>query len=159
MLSLFVHSSLSYPVSDGFINSEISAIGVELTIDYGNSTQEVFPNLSGTTAYDILNQSATVTFIQYAYGKFVLSINSIENNANNNGYYWQYWVNDELGPIASDNYVLSDDDEVLWKYCSPAHTTTPTPSPNLDIIFGLGIIGLVGIIIAITVLMMYLKMR
>jgi hypothetical protein len=140
-------------------NHEALASSVALTIDYGNSTQQVFSNLSGNTVFDILNQTAKVTFSQYMYGKFVVSINDVENNANNNGHYWQYWVNNELAPIAADNYVLSDDDQVLWKYCAPEVTPTTSPTLNLELVLGIGIIGVVGVIVVIAVAIIYLKMR
>ncbi|MDO8055237.1 MAG: DUF4430 domain-containing protein, partial [Candidatus Hermodarchaeota archaeon] len=118
--------SLHPIASAGERSSGKAAANIELTIDYGNSTQQVFPNLSGDTVFDILNQTATVVFTQYAYGKFITSINGVDNNEGENGRYWQYWVNDELAPVAADNYVLVESDQVLWKYCAP-ETTPATP--------------------------------
>ena len=132
---------------------------VELTIDYGNTTQHMFSSLSGTTVFDILNQTSIITFSHYTYGKFINSINGIENNANNNGYYWQYWVNDELAPIAADNYILSNGDQVLWKYCAPEMTPTTSPTPGPELILGIGIISAVGLIVIIAASVVYLKMR
>ena len=135
------------------------AANVELVIDYGNSTQQVFPNLSGNTVFEILNQTASVVFTQHAYGKFITSINGVENNAYANGHYWQYWVNDELAPVAADNYILAYGDQVLWKYCAP-ETPHTTPLPlNLELLVGLGIIGIVGIIIASSAVIVYFKIR
>jgi hypothetical protein len=132
---------------------------VELTIDYSNSTQHVFQSLSGVTVFDILNETATVDFTQYPYGKFITSINGVENNANNNGFHWQYWVNDELAPVSADNYVLSDGDQVLWKYCAPENTQTTPPPPGSELFLGFGIIGAVGAIVVIAATIAYLKLR
>ena len=108
------------------------ASNVELTIDYGNTTQVSYTNLTGSTVFDILNQTTTVTYTQYAYGLFIESINGISNNEGGSGYYWQYWVNEELGPVAADQYVLSDSGEVLWKYCAPIHTSDEPLSTRPD---------------------------
>ena len=135
------------------------ASNVGLTIDYGNSSQNAYTNLSGSTVFDILNQSAAVTFIEFAYGKFVIAINGVENNANQNGYYWQYWVNDELAPIAADYYALSDDDQVLWKYCAPEETSTPPPTVNLDMVLGIALVALVSIFIVLLALFVSRRMR
>ena len=135
------------------------ASNIEMTIDFGNSTQLVFPNLSGDTVFDILNQTTTVVFTQYAYGKFITSINGVENNADANGHYWQYWVNGELAPIAADNYMLADDDQVLWKYCAPETTPTTPLTISPELILGLGIIGAVGIIIVSSAIIVYFKIR
>lgn len=135
------------------------ASNVELTIDYGNSSQHVYSDLSGLTVFDILNQTAPVTFIEFAYGKFVISINGVENNANQNGFYWQYWVNDELAPIAADNYVLSDDDQVLWKYCAPEETSTPPPTINPDMVLGVALVAFFSIFIILLALFVSRRMR
>lgn len=135
------------------------ASNVGLTIDYGNSSQNVYLNLSGLTAFDILNQTAAVTFTEFAYGKFVISINGVENNANQNRFYWQYWVNDELAPIAADNYILSDGDQILWKYCAPEETSTPPPSVNPDMILGGALVVLLSIFIVLLALFVSRRMR
>lgn len=32
------------------------------------------------------------------------------------GLYWQYWVNGEYGDVGADQYVLEDDDHVVWRF-------------------------------------------
>ncbi len=159
MLILVANASGLYTTSTSLQAHASLATGVEQTIDYGNSTLVVSSDLTGNTVFDLLNQTAAVTFTEYAYGKFILSINGVENNANNNGYFWQYWVNDELAPVAADNYVLSDGDYVLWKYCAPENTTTPSPTVNPEFIMGLVIIGIVGVTVIIAASFVYIKMR
>jgi hypothetical protein len=104
------------------ISLERAAENIELVIDYGNSTQQVFSGLSGTTAFDALNKSASIAYIEHSFGRFVTSINGVANNANGNGRYWQFWVNDELAPIATDFYELAPEN---------ASTGSPLGNPGL----------------------------
>jgi len=119
----------------------LEATGVDLVIDYGNSTQQVFEDLSGFTVFDVLNSTVNVTYTQYSYGKFIESINGVANNAGGNGYYWQYWVNGELGPVAADYYVLSDGDQVLWRYCPPSFPQNPPSQVDPQQVIGLLIVA------------------
>jgi hypothetical protein len=135
------------------------ASNVVMTIDYGNSTQSVFSNLTGNTVFEIINETASVSFTQFAFGRFITAINDVENDANGNGYFWQYWVNDELAPVAADNYVLSDGDQVLWKYCAPETTPSTPPNPGPELFLGLGIIIVVGIILVVASIIVYLRIR
>lgn len=144
--------------SNGTAHSAMAS-NVGLTIDYGNSSQNVYSALSGLTVFEILNQTAAVTFTEFAYGKFVLSINGVENNAHQNGFYWQYWVNDELAPIAADYYVLSDGDQILWKYCAPEETSTPPPTLNPDMILGVALVAFFSIFIILLALFVSRRMR
>jgi hypothetical protein len=121
-----------------------AATNTVLIIDYGNTTQESHTGLSGTTVFDILNQSANVTYTQYSYGLFIESINGVSNNEGGSGFYWQYWVNDELAPVAADQYVLLDSDQVLWKYCAPIHTSSNPPSTGTDWWVGIALIACVA---------------
>ena len=140
-------------------SSSRAAANIELTIDYGNTTQQVFLNLSGDTVFDILNQTSTVVFIQYAYGKFITSINGVDNDAGENGRYWQYWVNGELAPVAADNYVLAEGDQVLWKYCAPETIPTTPSTISPELLMGFGIIGAVGLIVICSAIIVYFKIR
>ncbi|MEM2143097.1 MAG: DUF4430 domain-containing protein, partial [Candidatus Thorarchaeota archaeon] len=57
---------------------------------------------------------ANVSVRWYGDLVFVESINGIANDPAA-GKWWQYWVNGQYGPIASNKYVLSDSDSVSWK--------------------------------------------
>ena len=145
--------------SNDLIATKRFASNLSLTIDYGNTSQIEYTNLTATTAFELLELTATVTYTQFVYGKFIDSINGIANNANGNGFYWQYWVNAELAPIAADNYVLSEGDYVLWKYCAPENTTPSPPTVNPELILGLGIIGAIGAVIILSATLAYFKLR
>lgn len=158
---LFLLTSISIDQARSSDGTALAAMAsnVGLTIDYGNSSQNAYPNLSGVTVFDILNQTAVVTFIEFAYGKFVVAINGVENNANQNGFYWQYWVNDELAPIAVDNYILSDDDQILWKYCAPEETSNPPPTVNPDMVLGVALVALLSVFIVLLAFFVSRRMR
>lgn len=158
-LGMLITPHISYNPSSATIIHGCLAVDIELTIDYGNTTQQVFSNQIGVTVFDILNQTSVVTFTQYAYGKFITSINGVENNANNNGRYWQYWVNDELAPVAADNYLLTDGDQVLWKYLASETTPTTPPVPGPELLLGLGLIVLIGVVTVVAASIIYLKIR
>jgi hypothetical protein len=158
-LSILFTPNASYnPQTTATIHGSL-AIDIEFTIDYGNTTQHVFSDQAGATVFDILNQTSTVTFTQYPYGKFITSINGVENNADNNGRYWQYWVNDELAPVAADTYLLTDGDQVLWKYLAPETTPTTPTGPSPELILGFGLIVFVGIVTVVAASIIYLKIR
>jgi len=131
----------------------LAAGDVRLVIDYGNSTQRAFPDLSGSTVFDVLNETTNVTCTVHAFGRFIQSINGVANNAGGNGYYWQYWVNDQLAPVAADFYVLSSGDDVLWKYCAPGQTGPGLPQGVPDWWIGLFVIlGMGGMLAVVTAL-------
>ncbi|MFX1562261.1 MAG: DUF4430 domain-containing protein [Promethearchaeota archaeon] len=138
---VFPHALLA----SGYVSAASSiASSIELTIDYGNTTKLTYTGLSGGSVFDVLNETANITFTEFAYGRFIVSINGVENNAGSNGYYWQYWVNDELGPIAADNFILENGDQILWRYCAPAYQTpNSTPTDN-SLLLGIGLIALAG---------------
>lgn len=139
--------------SSSTISKERTAVNIELIIDYGNSTQQVFTGLSGLTAFDALDQSASVVYVEHIFGRFVTAINGVANNAEGNGRYWQFWVNGELAPIATDFYELTDGDRILWKYCSPENASTGSPSYISDLWIGLILIAcFAGLIIGIALL-------
>jgi hypothetical protein len=109
--------------------------------------------------FELLSQIASVEYIEYPYGKFITSINGVVNNAGGNGYYWQYWVNDELAPIAADHYSLSDGDGVLWKYCAPDETTIPNPIQRNDWWIGPVLIIALGAALLSVIVIFYHKTR
>ena len=99
----------------------------------------MFNDVSGASAFDVLDQIADVTYRQHVFGIFVDSINGIQNNAEGNGYFWQYWVNGGLGPIAADNLLLNDGDRVLWKYCAPENPSTTSLNMISDLFVGIAV--------------------
>jgi hypothetical protein len=153
MLLFLSCSTTSYDEVSLHSSRAAAADDVTLVIDYGNSTQQVLANLSGPTVFDVLNKTTNIAYTAHAFGKFIQSINGVMNNAGGNGYYWQYWVNDQLAPVAADYYVLSNGDDVLWKYCAPGQTTLGLPQATPDWWTGLFVVlAAAGILVAVTAL-------
>ncbi len=50
-------------------------------------------------------------------GVFVSAINGTVNGQD--GLFWQYWVNGQIGPVAADHMAVSDRAEVLWNFTTP----------------------------------------
>ncbi len=50
-------------------------------------------------------------------GVFVESIDGLKNGTENK--YWQYWVNDKLGEVASDKKKVKGSDKIEWKFEVP----------------------------------------
>ncbi len=50
----------------------------------------------------------------YEFGVFIESIGGIKNG--DNGKYWQYYVNNKLGDVASDKKTITMSDIVEWRF-------------------------------------------
>jgi hypothetical protein len=93
---------------------------IEYGKDYGHGVNQTFTGLNfpgGTTVFDAL---LNVTTVEYQYsGSLVLvtSINGVHNNVSAN-LFWQYYVNDVFGPVASNIYHLGNNSLVEWRYQS-----------------------------------------
>ena len=73
------------------------------------------------TVFDLLKRVADRNDfkIEYTYYEefnsiLINKINNIENGKN--GKYWQYYVNDDIPMIGSDNYLISNGDYVEWRF-------------------------------------------
>jgi len=96
---------------------------IELIIDYGNGNSSSHSlNTSGEeTAFSILEKIAKEEKIalntqQYDFGIFVKAIGEKESSAE---MAWIYFVNEESGQVAADQYQLKAGDKVEWKYIAP----------------------------------------
>jgi len=63
-----------------------------------------------------LGRVATVEYKEYAgMGKIITSIDGV---AMNDTYSWLYFVNDKLAMVSIDNYLLTEDSSITFKYLS-----------------------------------------
>lgn len=98
------------------------AINVTVAIDMPDNgmaessvVQTAIP--AGGTAYDALVKSgATVQDEDGEYGKFVTSINGVENGSEGAASGWVYTVNDQQVTESCDACVLSEGDTVTWSF-------------------------------------------
>lgn len=101
-------------------------MSVNILIDYGNDTKAWYNNTVVPRETNVLMATkvvATVEGIEYpGMGTFVTSINGVENR---DGKFWMWYIwnsNEnrwELGPVASDMYVLREGDTMMWRYEVP----------------------------------------
>ena len=144
MSTLLIAALISQPAATfaGESSHKIAATGLSLHLDFGNGTVLDFHNIEGT---DVLNMTESVTEVEVIwYGDlvFVTSIAGISNNESA-GLWWQYWVNDELGPVAANKYQVQDDDVVSWKRIPPEMESTDQPI-DYTIIGGAVVLAVIG---------------
>lgn len=95
---------------------------VELSISAPNwAVSYTAENTSNITVADFLIEWANNEQIsiekQYFSGYNSFLIESIGNYTNGNqDYYWQYYVNKNYAEIGCSDYVLADNDTILWSF-------------------------------------------
>ena len=110
----------------GESSHEIAATGISLHLDFGNGTVLEFHDIEGTNVLNVTESVTEVGVLWYGDLVFVTSIAGVSNNESA-GLWWQYWVNDELGPVAANKYQVQDGDVVSWRRILPE--TEPTDQP------------------------------
>jgi hypothetical protein len=128
-------------------SASLSAEGITLEIDFGNDTSLTFTSLNGTTALDITESVVSVEKEWYGDLVYVTSVAGVPNDAEN-GLYWQYWVNDELAPVAANKYNLEENDVVSWRRLAPENSTTnssTTQEIDFSLIGWTGLLSILGV--------------
>ena len=126
ILVTILGASISYAYTPHAINNAYFSklpevvFNVTVIIDYGNGTAETHlvhelhhPNV---TVFRALLAVANVSFRYYGDLVFVEAINGVWNNENNNGKYWQYWIDGEYGKVAANKCILKNCSVVEWRY-------------------------------------------
>jgi len=67
----------------------------------------------GKTALDLLKEKADIQAEESSIGSFVTEINGI---ANSEDHFWMFYVNNDLAPVASDQYQTKDGDKIEWRF-------------------------------------------
>jgi len=103
------------------ISNPISAKDIIYKINNGQETKIFALDLTAnSTVFSILEalgqkESFAITYKNYPeMGVLVESIGTTASGTDNK--YWQYWVNDILGEVASDKKFLKAGDKVEWKF-------------------------------------------
>ncbi len=137
------------PVSSGH---HLSSTGISLSIHFANGTILSYEHLEGTTVLNVTESVVEVDVEWYGNLAYVESIAGVHED---DGGYWQYWVNDELGPVAANMYQLENGDSIDWKQPSLTETTPPNSFDNA-LIVTIGATCLLGIGF---LLIIYLRVR
>jgi len=102
---------------------EVQEFKTSLILDYGNKNinQYEITAKEGDTAFSVLKSETEKQGIyletqQYDFGVFVKKIGDLESTTKKA---WIYYVNDVSGDKAADQYILKENDKVLWKYETP----------------------------------------
>jgi hypothetical protein len=66
----------------------------------------------GSSALDLLNETVDVTFGWMDWGAFVVEINGVRANWEEEETWWMFLVNGEMAEVSVDKYVLQDSDVV-----------------------------------------------
>jgi len=119
---ILVYGQLTEP------NFEPMDITATINIDYGNGTVATHTiTTDNYTAFGFLEavvgfENIDATYYESFNSWLINSINGVQNGADIPGiadtsaYYWQYYVNDELGPVGADRYALLDGDVLEWRF-------------------------------------------
>ncbi len=67
----------------------------------------------GKTVFELLTDKYDVESTESELGVFVTAIGGLENSENE---FWVYYVDDEMGPTASDKFETKNDQEIEWRY-------------------------------------------
>jgi hypothetical protein len=100
-----------------YYQQESERATVTLIIDYHslkeNDTYENVRMTEGSTVLDLLEKKTDVITEDTEYGKMVVSINGISQDANAN-LWWTYTINGEYAALGAEAQVLNDGDVIQW---------------------------------------------
>ena len=97
-------------------SNTLQTVATILEINGNRFESKIFDPIN---VYDFMYRLRTegkIEFLEKTYvgmGKFIISINGIENKGNQN---WIYYVNDKKASIGISNYKINPGDTVSWKY-------------------------------------------
>ncbi|MCS7096370.1 MAG: DUF4430 domain-containing protein [Nitrososphaerota archaeon] len=106
----------------------LTAVGINLGIDYGNGTRIWYNGTKGVTLYDAMVKAGwSIESESYGVmGLYIKSINGVKESSSNMRY-WGWWSWTDFGwyhgQAACDKYVVSPGEVILWYY-SPTDPQT-----------------------------------
>ncbi len=88
-----------------------------VVVDFGNG-RKISAKTSARNVYEALLEIAkekgfNVETKQFKYGVLVEKIDNVGNTKDS---YWTYFVNNKMGEVAADRYLIYPSDKVEWKY-------------------------------------------
>jgi hypothetical protein len=120
----------------------LASSNISLSLHFGNGTIVTYDDLEGTT---VLNVTESVVEVGVEWFGDLVYVESVAGVHEDDGGYWQYWVNDELGPVAANVYQLEDGDVVEWKQSMQTNTTTTIADFDSSVFAVIGVSSVLGI--------------
>jgi hypothetical protein len=109
-------------------------VPINLGVDYANGTRHWFNGTNGLTLYDaMMGADWNVEGTSYGVmGLYVSSINDVTESMEENKY-WSWWMWTDFGwshgVSASDKYIVSSGETIIWYYSSADPTTFEMTAP------------------------------
>lgn len=103
------------------LQNEQSGFVIATEIDTGAESKSYEARVqNGTKALALLKEIAqtnnfTLEIKSYDFGDLVEGINGIKGDTAT-GFYWSFYVNDEMATIGAGDYVVQEGDRIAWKY-------------------------------------------
>jgi len=88
-----------------YSKDSVPQVAAAQTLDYDCS--------EGQTALGVLKEKAEVKTQDSDYGVYVDEING---TANDDGGFWIYYINGEMGEVGADQYSCQDGDKIEWRF-------------------------------------------
>ena len=108
-----------------------SAVGISLTIDFGNGTVADYTGLSAANVY---NLTTAIFDVDARWAGNRVYIDAIDGVSQDEIHGWQYWVNGDYATVAANLYTLDDGDFVLWNRTISGFQNQT--EPDLTALFG-----------------------
>jgi len=109
-------------------------VRVSVLIDYGNGTRTLHADVTLPAGSPVLNATLAVARVDYiSYGELGVFVDAINDVWNSYPYWWIWWYWDPvestwmLGPVASNQYALSNGEIIAWYYESIEIWPLPQP--------------------------------
>ncbi len=143
MLVLLLGTSQVVMHADAQPTPSSLATGIELEIDFGNDTIILFSDVEGTDVLSITEGQLDLVVEWFGNLAYVTAIEGVSNDPQA-GLFWQYWVNDELAPVAANLMTVNDNDHILWRRTSSNFIEPPGTDPDSGVLVGIIVIGILG---------------
>ena len=143
MLVLLLGTTQAVVHADAQSTPSSLATGIELEIDFGNDTIILFSDVEGTDVLSITEGQLDLVVEWYGNLAYVTAIEGVSNDPQT-GLFWQYWVNDELAPVAANLMTVNDTDHILWRRTSSNFIEPPGTENDSGVLVGIIVIGILS---------------
>lgn len=122
-----------YQYDDLSLKTKGNIISANLGLNYGNGSGVVWFNGTSIKAgATLLELTRLVVAVNYSESLLGASMNEIENVSNSYPKWWMWWSWSSsgwvLGSVASDKYVVSGNETLLWFYQDISIYPPPPPT-------------------------------